>query len=271
MIPFSRTAGQCSQSALLLVVHVTCNRSAIEEREAARLAALAEAETVTAAFEEARHLSSEIERNRLKKQEEDRLAVRTNFSLCWLELLCNCSPIPCANQSSNGLLNPTSTVQSEELMKCESTAEVKELLGLLESTHRVRWDTLLLGKHAEVERIRRYRAQQRKEQMLAYSAGVRRARGQKVDREMDAVDSAKRATSMMFSQLAGHSDAQSADDVGADAKVNNDTTASGTESSIDRILKKFSPRSGGSLHSVAAHSDGERSVTCKSSDDMKST
>jgi hypothetical protein len=49
---------------------------AIEEREAARTAALAKAEMAKTVFEEVRQVSSELERKRLKKQEEDRIAVR---------------------------------------------------------------------------------------------------------------------------------------------------------------------------------------------------
>lgn len=155
--------------------------------------------------------------------------------------------------------------QAEELMKCESAAEAKELLDLLENTHRVRWDALMLGKHAEVERIRSHRAslnRDRKKQMLVFSAGVRQARGQKVEREMGARDRATRASSGLFATLAGRSDEQGAGDHEAMSTENNagdnrkaTPTEPGTTSSIDRILQKFSPRSGGALHSLAARTD----------------
>lgn len=152
-------------------------------------------------------------------------------------------------------------------MKCESAAEAKELLDLLENTHRVRWDALMLGKHAEVERIRSHRAsldRDRKKQMLAFSAGVRQARGQKVERETGARERATRASSGLFTTLAGRSDEQRAVDHEAMSTENScgDTrkatpTEPGTKRSIDRILQKFSPRSGGALHSVAARKDGK--------------
>ena len=147
-------------------------------------------------------------------------------------------------------------------MKCESAAEAKELLDLLENTHRVRWDALMLGKHAEVERIRLHRAsldRDRKKQMLVFSAGIRQARGQKVERETGARVRATRASSSLFATLAGRSDEQCAVEHEAMSTENSrgDTrkatsTEAGTKCSIDRVLQKFSPRSGGSLHSMAA-------------------
>jgi hypothetical protein len=153
--------------------------------------------------------------------------------------------------------------QGEELMKCESAAEAKELLGLLENTHRVRWDALLLGKEAEAERIRLRRAtlnKDRKKQMLVFSAGVRQARGETVEREMGGKDRADRAASALFDGLAGRQAPQSGElegpTTGSDAGGSGGSAAraggGGGSSSIDRILKQFSPRSGGALHSVAA-------------------
>ena len=145
-------------------------------------------------------------------------------------------------------------------MKCQSVAEAKELLDVLENTHRVRWDALLLGKHAEVERIRLHRAslnRDRKHQLLVFSAGVRQARGQKVERETSARDRATRASSALFSTLAGRSDSREAGDPKGKSTENNSSIRkvaayeTGTTSSIDRILQKFSPRSGGVLRSVA--------------------
>ena len=130
-------------------------------------------------------------------------------------------------------------------MKCQSVAEAKELLDLLESTHRARWDSLLLGKQVEVERIQQHRAalsRDRKKQMLMFSAGVRQARGQNVECETSATDRATRASSALFGTLAGRSDEQ-----GVERKPE------GT--AIDRILKRFSPRSGGALRSAIAHTD----------------
>ena len=145
-------------------------------------------------------------------------------------------------------------------MKCETAAEAKELLDLLENTHRVRWDALMLGKHAEVERIRSHRAslsRDRKKQMLAFSAGVRQAHGLKVEREKGAREQATKATSGLFASLAGRSDEQGAGDRDAMSTGNNsgDSRKATTTNSIDRILQKFSPRSGGALHSVAARKD----------------
>ena len=64
----------------VLSVATTClvaTHRAIEEREVARTAALAKAEMAKTAFEEVRQVSSELERKRLRKQEEDRIAVRS--------------------------------------------------------------------------------------------------------------------------------------------------------------------------------------------------
>ena len=153
-------------------------------------------------------------------------------------------------------------------MKCQSVAEAKELLDVLENTHRVRWDALLLGKHAEVERIRLHRAsldRARKQQLLVFSAGVRQARGQKVERETSARDRATRASSALFSSLAGRSDAQEADDPKAtDISSTSRKVAAyetGTKSSIDRILQKFSPRSGGVLRSATARHDRKATLS----------
>ena len=71
---------------------------AIEEREAARMVALAKAETVKTAFDEARQVSSELERKRLRKIEEDRLAVRAISKIqyeCLLFTLLVWSRWPC--------------------------------------------------------------------------------------------------------------------------------------------------------------------------------
>lgn len=149
-------------------------------------------------------------------------------------------------------------------MKCQSAAEAKELLDLLENTHRARWDSLLLGKQVEVERIQQHRAtlsRDRKKQMLVFSAGVRQARGQKVERETGARDRATRASSALFSTLAGRSDEQGAErepdcmDNGAKKGENATVAKNCTESSIDRILKRFSPRSGGALRSAVVQTD----------------
>ena len=145
-------------------------------------------------------------------------------------------------------------------MKCQSAGEAKELLDLLENTHRARWDSLLLGKQVEVERIQQHRAalsRDRKKQMLMFSAGVRQARGQNVECETSATDRATRASSALFGTLAGRSDEQ-----GVERKpectansTRNGENATVNNSSIDRILKRFSPRSGGALRSAVAHTD----------------
>ncbi len=66
-----------------------CAHRAIEEREAARIAALAKAEMAKTAFEEVRQVSSELERKRLKKLEQDRIAVR-GISYAYVLLLNFC-------------------------------------------------------------------------------------------------------------------------------------------------------------------------------------
>ena len=55
---------------------ILCTCRAIEERETARLAALTKAEMAKAVFEEVRQASSDVERKRLRKEEENRRAVR---------------------------------------------------------------------------------------------------------------------------------------------------------------------------------------------------
>ena len=90
-----------------------CAHRAIEEREATRTAALAKAEMAKTAFEEVRQVSSELERKRLNKLEQDRVAVRgIAYAYVWLALLHNlpgrsllCDPQPTAEDSSRALMD----------------------------------------------------------------------------------------------------------------------------------------------------------------------
>ena len=182
---------------------------AIQERENARLRALANAEHAHKVFEEVRQAASDVESKRLRKQAEDRVA-------------------------------------HEELLRCKDAEEARELLDMLENNHRVRWDALLLGKEVEKERIRLARAassQERKKQMLVFTAGVKAARGETTQQEMSREDRAGRASSVLFDTLAG----RPKETPGAPAPDAAKAPNAAIGSSIDRILKQFSPRSSGSL------------------------
>ena len=126
----------------------------------------------------------------------------------------------------------------------------RQVLDLLQGEPRSKWDALLLGKGVENARRRSERVRidsSRRGQMLAFSAGVAAARaGGKV--EKNPRDQARNATARLFDGLAGRDKPKPSQSPAPPAGAQTPRRGGGADggSRIDRVLRQFSPRSGGS-------------------------
>ena len=123
----------------------------------------------------------------------------------------------------------------------------RQVLDLLQGEPRSKWDALLLGKGVENARRRSERVRidsSRRGQMLAFSAGVAAARaGGKV--EKNPRDQARNATARLFDGLAGRDKPKQSPAPPAGAQTPRRGGGADGGSRIDRVLRQFSPRSGG--------------------------